>query len=861
MQSNFRKKLLVTSISSCLLASATIQAQETQETEEVVVTGIRGSLMNALNTKRESTAFVDSISAEDVGKFPDKNVAESLQRVPGVSIQRQFGEGASVSIRGAGNELTKTTLNGQNVASTGWFVLEPAKRSFNYELLPSELVGSVDVYKTPHADLQEGGVGGSVVVKTRKPLDMDPLTLQGTIEGSYQSDSGEMDPQLSAMASWKDDSDTFGFLVAGIMQERSLQRRGNEAFWQWGAGPVAFTQQRERTGLAAAFQFAPGDNLDMTLNVIDLQMEADNVNYALWLTQLDTTWGGGTTETWLDGTPVAGPLNVAFAQTRPRKATMNSSVVDFEIKYSTDSWAVSAQAGVTESDGGTSFEAVFEDGTGGTSIVDPASRYDFTSGHQTWDLPQGFTLRDYNPGTLAMGGNPNFNQTPKTDEETYFQVDAEYFMDGPITKIKLGARSADHEATSLRYDMGIRAGADLTFNTTPDVIDGYLNIGTGDYQMLHFDEDAMFAFADSVWDGTREEDLGAHSEISETNTAFYIMAEYETGAFSGDFGVRAIDTEATSTYYVPVGTAMELRETTESYSEVLPNLNVKYSLTDDVLIRSSIARTIARPQYVDMYVNAFPTGTEDGVPNNQFWIQGNVGLKPYAADQMDLGVEWYFADGGLLSAAFFMKDVENFVVVQQTDNVPASDVPFTLVDAAEAADGWTVQSKENGRTAEIRGFEFQYQQDYGNGFGSLFNYTYTDAAADKAPAGEDPTFTDGNLVMTDSSQHMTNMSVYFENDTVNTRLSYNWRSEYMIRESGSYGNRLHDDFGTLDFSGSLFLTDNLEVRLNINNLLEEGSVQKGNNNFATPYSGFERGFPTFEYQMSRNIAVGLSFKL
>lgn len=205
-------------------------AKKDQQVEVIQVRGIRASQEANLNAKRFSDTIVDVVTAEDIGKFPDKNVAESLQRVPGVTIQRQFGEGAGVSIRGSGQDLTLTTLNGQNVASTGWFVLEPARRSFNYELLPSELVGNLEVYKASQADLSEGGIGGTVVVHTRKPLDLDANTAYASIESTYQSDSDTNDPQLSGMYSWKNDAETFGALVSAVVQERSLQRQGNEAF-------------------------------------------------------------------------------------------------------------------------------------------------------------------------------------------------------------------------------------------------------------------------------------------------------------------------------------------------------------------------------------------------------------------------------------------------------------------------------------------------------------------------------------------------------------------------------------------------------------------------------------------------------
>ena len=430
----------------------TTQAQDTTEPEEVVITGIRGALEKGLDVKRSSTSMVDSINAEDVGKFPDKNVAESLQRIPGVTIQRQFGEGAAVSIRGAGQDLTLTTLNGQNVASTGWFVLEPARRSFNYELLPSELVGNLEVYKSSQADLAEGGVGGTVVVKTRKPLDLPSLSLYGSVEGQYQSDSDSTDPQLSAMGSWKNDSETFGALVSLVAQKRQLQRQGNEAFWEWGAGPVAFEQERERSAVTATFQYRPNDNLDLVFNAMDMEMAADNTNYALWLTQGNTSWSGVTVpeSDKINGTPARGPLNVAYYQARPREATMKSEVYDFKATYTGEGYVASVQIGDTSSSGGTDFEMVVDDGSGGTAI--PGGTYDFMSGKQTWDL-NGFDLKNYNPGTLAMGTGSAFNRTPKTDGEKYLQSDFEFEVDaGALTHIKTGFKISDHNTTSRRYE-------------------------------------------------------------------------------------------------------------------------------------------------------------------------------------------------------------------------------------------------------------------------------------------------------------------------------------------------------------------------------------------------------------------------
>ncbi|MDM7859103.1 TonB-dependent receptor [Alteromonas sp. ASW11-36] len=817
--------------------------------ERIAVTGIRASNKENLNNKRYADGILDAINAEDIGKFPDQNVAESLQRIPGVTIQRQFGEGAGVSIRGAGLDLTLTTLNGQNVASTGWFVLEPAKRSFNYELLPSELVGKLEVYKSSQADLAEGGVGGTVVVKTRKPLDLDTGTFYGSVEGQYQSDSGETDPQLSGLYSWKNEDENFGFLVSAVKQQRSLQRQGNEAFWEWGAGPVGFTQDRDRQSLNATFQYQPTDSLELVLNVIDMEMDANNTNYALWLTQADTSWGAGETTAWIGGngtaptigTQAAGPLNVAFYQARPREASMKSDVIDLTLNYSTDDYDLTIQVGDTSSTGGTDFEMVVDDGTGGTPIVN--GTYDFTNGNQTWSLPN-LDIASYDPGSLVMGQGAAFNKTPKTDDETYAQFDVLFNVDyGPVESIKTGVKFSKHETTSRQFFFDQADGFDNRISTSGLSLGTY-DVGAGNYQIQQFDAEALKAWAKASIVG-QTEDLGTYSGIEEDNFAIYAMANYSTDGIRGNFGVRYVTTDATSNYYLD-----DVYTSTEAdYAELLPSFNMTMDLQDDLLLRFSAARVMARPQYDDMYVNPSPVGANDDTPNNQFWIIGNVGLAPFVSNQFDLGLEWYFNDDSLLSATLFKKDVKNFVTINEY-TASQDEIQFQGVLRPDETE-WTVQEKDNGKAAEIEGVELQYQQDFGNGFGTIFNYTYTDTKADE------DTFTDANSVLSDSSRHSYNVSGYYETDDFQVRVSYNWRSEYMLRESGAYGNRLHDDFGSLDLTAIYSVTDNIDVRFAVNNLTEESSVQKGNNNFQTNYSGFARGFPLYEYEMARRITAGV----
>ena len=165
------KHYLLGMASMSVLAAGSAVAQD-QAVETITVQGIRGSLQQSLEAKRESDAIVDVITATDIGRFPDKNVAESLQRLPGISIQREYGEGERVAIRGVASNRNLTQLNGHAVATADWFILDQlsATRSFNYLMLPLEIVGAVNVYKSGQANIDEGGVGGTVNVITRRPL-------------------------------------------------------------------------------------------------------------------------------------------------------------------------------------------------------------------------------------------------------------------------------------------------------------------------------------------------------------------------------------------------------------------------------------------------------------------------------------------------------------------------------------------------------------------------------------------------------------------------------------------------------------------------------------------------------------------
>ena len=197
--------------------------EKDDDLEVIEVTGIRASLNRALAIKRDATGIVDAISAEDIGSFPDENIAESLQRISGVTLERQQGEGSRISIRGLGPNLNLTLLNEQQIASSPLFVEEQPSRSFNFALLASEVISSAEVYKSPEAWFDEGGVGGTVILRTLKPLDLDKPLLSVRVEGGYSELADEFDPRFTVTAGAKSKNGKWGGILSLVDTDRSIR--------------------------------------------------------------------------------------------------------------------------------------------------------------------------------------------------------------------------------------------------------------------------------------------------------------------------------------------------------------------------------------------------------------------------------------------------------------------------------------------------------------------------------------------------------------------------------------------------------------------------------------------------------------
>ena len=383
--------------------------------DDIVVTGYRGSLQKAIAVKRNANAVVDVISAEDIGKFPDRNVAESLSHIPGVSIDRRFGEGEKVAILGTDPALNRMLLDGHALASADWGGNDndPSSRTFNYSLLAPELVDRLEVYKSPEPRIEEGSLGGTVIVRTRRPLDLKANAIFASGGYSYNDRSDKGNIRGSGLYSWKNADETFGILVAATYDKQNLTRAGVEFFGYdnpapSGTGPCAynspfvnctngalslkspgatinggtiadlykaaspfginyayFQQKRERKSVTGTMQWRPRSDLTFTLN--GTHIDGNYNNYSQSMYTIPGAWTGSVLQSATVANGVvtgatfgAAPSQSAQLDTLVRRTSLKTDNINLFADYEGDNGAkISFSGGWSKAKGGRNPEYLF----------------------------------------------------------------------------------------------------------------------------------------------------------------------------------------------------------------------------------------------------------------------------------------------------------------------------------------------------------------------------------------------------------------------------------------------------------------------------------------------------------------------
>lgn len=881
----FKKQILASSIAIALTAgvngSAFAQEEKNSKSNEefeiIEVKGMRGSLKQNINAKRFSNSVVDVISAEDIGKFPDKNVAESLSRITGVGVSREFGEGEKITVRGSGPKVNRTLLNGQNVATADWFILDSPSRGFNFTLLPSSLVKSLEVHKTPEASIDEGSIGGTVVMNTRKPLDLDANTFRASVQGQYSETSEKTDPQVDALYSWKNESENFGVLVSLTKQDRAVQREGLEVLGWTPAdengmrapkdiGNPIFKQDRERETVFASLQYAPSENLDITLNILDSTMDANNANGNLLIRPQNNL--GSLTNVQANGNNIQSATVVAGGSYEwdfiNRESSTETSSYDLSFDYNNDDLKVHGQIGQTEAKGGTYNETSW---SFVPNVPAEESGYSFDlTGTPTVNIGVDPTNGSLWSQNWTWGGNK-----PTADEETYAQIDVELDVEyGPFTSVETGFKYRDHDRSQGRqayswHGPGTSANADSaymwdifaqcptldtcgqsngTHAVAGSVVAGnVVNQLAGDreaFMQLGFAGDADYAVSDM---------LGEIWDINETITAFYVQGNFSEEGYRGNLGLRVVSTDQESSSFNYSSDSwgfhtvdrdwltpsyLEWVSEDRSYTEVLPSFNIAFDATSDQVVRFSAARVMARPNFSDLApiettgaLNVeFPTGSA-----------GNPNLKPQIADQFDIAWEWYFDSSSVVSVTYFFKDIQSY---RSSGTYVA---PFYDQENERNVDV-TITRPTNGLGGTTNGLEVGLQHSVDN-FGLAANYTYTDASSDQ----ERVEGVAGSGLVEGASEHMFNLTGFYETDQMAARLMYNYRTEWYKGVHTSGSEIWNDSYGQLDFSSSYTVSENIDVVFEAINLTDEEVVE---------FDGDKSRLMSI-YQNGRRFVLGVNF--
>lgn len=505
-----RRRILICSVSAAALACAgaapAFAAAATDPgatVDELVVTGIRESLQRAIEVKRDAVNHVDAISATDIGKLPDKNIADALQRLPGINTQSAasgeggFDENDRVSIRGTSPSLTQVTVDGHTVSTGDWFILDQYQtvgRSISFELLPAEITQAATVYKTQNASLLSGGVAGAIDIQTRSPLSLPKqYTVEASAQVQYNTNTKQGRPQINGLVGLKNADGDLGVILQGFDEKRSVERVGQETLgytsisssMPLGAahpeligvqaptlvGSTLFQQQKERYGGFGAVEWKPTNTIDLKLTGFLSKLKAENINdnYMYWgINELNKNTPTSFTvkdNTLVAATWPAGPQGLVVDNIVRPKSNSQTYYVNLDGSWkASDRLSFTGQIGYTQGQGNTpeqpSYEVAGADAgiaiarSGNGWAVNPVTTGSYTGPNSAAGLASGWAW------------NARFKSQ---DKEFYAKADGRWDFDddSAFKYVTFGARVSDHKRQVDAWDRGCTLGANGQCWTSP----------------------------------------------------------------------------------------------------------------------------------------------------------------------------------------------------------------------------------------------------------------------------------------------------------------------------------------------------------------------------------------------------------
>ncbi|WP_164523298.1 TonB-dependent receptor [Sphingomonas koreensis] len=760
------------------------------EEQEIVVSGIRNSLQQAAQVKRDAPQVMDVITAEDVGKLPDANVAEALQRVTGVQITRVFGEGQSVSVRGL--QQVRVEVDGRTLL--GWSArLSPPEndqlgRSSGLDSVPSGLFGRLEVRKSPLASQAEGGLGGTVNLVTPKPLSFKETTLSIRAQGTYSENSEKFEPAVTGFFTTKFADDRIGIMIAGEYQKRTsmtqtFERNNflNRTYTGTGAGVYAtpvllqyeqFTVDRSRLGLNGAVQFEVTPEFTVTADALYSELTTGR-NQDFFAFRLPTGTNPVTNRVVENGAVVAGTANGTVTTAgQIRNEPTKSYLFGLNGKYEKDGLKIEADGYYSK---GTIDQTIQIITLQATALV-PGS-FDFRN-----NTVPSLTLGTFNPGVYSSY-NPATNGVRSNRligllEEWTGKLDFSYEFDSGVT-LAMGVRYTDLHARSNAFRSQVTPTR-TELEPYLKLVDagGFLADIPGNFPRSFLTTaptfDYVFTRAQAAEPNPNTNGLSTllpnlqrDYDFSEKTIAGYLMISGEGELlgmpYKANAGVRIAGTRLSVDSYANVGSVSTLVNDKNRYTTVLPSANIAFNVTNDFLIRISGSQTMQRASIADLAPSTFFNATNLSVTG------GNSGLKPPISTQADISFEYYTGKSSLISGAFFYKDVQDFIASFVTSGVDTDLDPQGRV--------LTFSRPENLASAKIKGFEIGVQQFFDflpsplDGLGIIANYTYSDS---KDNAG---------FPLVAVSKNSYNLVGLYEKGPISARVAYNYRDEAVFEFS------------------------------------------------------------------------------
>jgi iron complex outermembrane receptor protein len=848
---------------------------EATELDAVVVTYTQ-SLQKALDTKRQAIGQVDAIIAEDIGKFPDLNLAESLQRIPGISIARDAGEGRNVSVRGLGPQFTRVRINGMEALTTTGGTDSSGgvnrNRGFDFNVFASELFNNIQVRKTSSAAVEEGSLGATIDLQSARPFDYDGFTFVTAAQLGYNDLNEDTHPRGAALISNLFADGRVGALLSVAYTDRSLSEEGHSTVrWDNGTSSGGFSpdstfaparlastfhpripryglleHEQERLGITGSLQFEPGDRTLISLDAMYAGFDATRTESFLESVSFSRTGSGKPAtevidgEIGSDGDLLYGVFNDVDVRSESRYDELETEFTSINLNLGhefSDSFRVDALIG--------SAESKFDNPVQTTITLDRVDtdgyRWDYRDDDRLPLIDYGFDVT--NPANWTFANNlSEIRLRPQTADNTFETAQLDLTWNANETWSLRGGlqwKEYDFDTTEERRASELVVPALPPGTTLADLtrilsLQG-LDLPTGSAtRWLIPDIDAFDRLFDIYSDSgifAVSSDVasvrGNNRSVTEEDTGLWLQAEFQTEflgrPFMGDFGVRRVETKQNSQGFAIVNNQPVLLSVDRDYSDTLPSMNLVMEVTDDFLIRFGAAKVMSRPGLG----NLTPGVTVSVSGGARTVTGGDPLLEPFRAKTLDLSFEWYFAEQSILSLALFHKDLDSFVQTsRETRPFNTSGLPESLLEGTGASPGDDFQFNipVNTPGGDLDGFEVAWQQPFHflpvEGFGAILNYTYVESEIQYVTAAG------ANSLLTDLvglSKNAYNATLYFEREKFGARISAAYRDDYLTTVPGRNNNDVEGTKATttIDFSASYQWSEHLEFTLEGINLTDE----------------------------------------